>query len=406
MKIGLFNTESGNGGAAIACRRLYKGLQKQGRDVSFVYTDTQSFSGKWVRNAAMALEKQKITRIIQKREDLFQFSSGLTGNPFIGKRLKEFDLINLHYITQGFLSLARLEELSRRGTPVVWTLHDMWAFTGGCHYAYDCNHYTQHCGNCFYLKNPGGGDYSAYIHRRKEHFFHKLNLVVVTPSRWLGEQASESSLFRDKEVRVIANPLSGDIHKPGNKDMLRRELGLPTGKKIILFGAANINDSRKGMHYLLQSLEYLKQKNPQSIQEMALVIFGKAREEGSYSGFESIYTGFISDEQLMARYYAAADVFVLPSLAENLPNSLVESLACGTPVTGFDAGGIPDIILHRQNGYLARYKDAADLAQGIQYVLNPQHHAQLSQQARQVFLERFEEKIQVSKYAALYDSML
>jgi len=406
MKIGLFNSEPGNGGAAIACRRLYRGLQKQGQDASFVYSDPASFTDKWIRNAALAYEKQKINRIIKKREDLFQFSSAVSGNPFIAKRMRDFDLLNLHYINQGFLSLGQLEVLSRRGTPVVWTLHDMWAFTGGCHYAYDCDHYMRGCGDCFYLEKPAPGDYSAHIHKRKARFFHKLNLVVVTPSRWLGERASESSLFRDKEVRVIANPLPGDVYVPGDKAALRRELGLPADKKIILFGAANVNDTRKGMKYLLDSLEHIRKEQPEAVNEMALVIFGKARQESNYHGFESICTGFITDEQLMARYYAAADIFVLPSLAENLPNSLVESLACGTPVTGFDTGGNPDIIVHKHNGYLARYKDAADLAAGIRYVLDPQHHALLAEQSRRVFLERFEEKAQVKKYLELYESML
>lgn len=407
MKIGLFNTDSGGGGAAIACRRLYKGLLGQGADAKFVHLNRHSFYGKWSRNFLLAMEKQKIARVIGSRKDLFYFSSGSTGTPSVARQLGDFDVVNLHYITQGFLSLGQLERLVKSQTPVVWTLHDMWAFTGGCHHSFDCTHYRQHCGNCFYLRNPAPNDYSATVHARKYRIFDKLNLTVVTPSHWLGKKAAESSLFGNKPVRVIPNPLSGSAYAPQDKALLRKELGLSPHKRILLFGAANATDHRKGIQYLNEALEIIRQRIGEEAQNLQLVVVGNMKQEGQENtAYESRYTGFVSDEALMAKYYAAADVFILPSLAENLPNSLIESLACATPVVGFDVGGIPDIIQHRQNGYLARYKNAADLAEGILYVLDPQNHPTLARQSRAIFMEKFEEKACVNQYMHLYESLL
>lgn len=406
MKIGLFNTEAGNGGAAIACRRLYTGLQNRQQDVSFVHVQMQQPLQKWKRYALIALEKQFLRHRLARRDDLFQFSTGTAGDPYIARRLRRFDVVNLHYINQGFLSLQQLERLSRERIPAVWTLHDMWAFTGGCHNSMGCTRFTGQCGECFFMKNPAPGDYSHTVHRRKQALFSKLDIHIVTPSRWMAQQAASSSLLRDKDIRVIPNPLSGKTFQPGDKTALRRELGLPSGKKIILFAAAIASDYRKGMQYLQQALEIIAGREQDSADKYLLLVLGNMKADSrNGQGFDSRYTGFVSDEKKMAAYYGAADVFVLPSLAENLPNSLIESLACGTPVVGFDVGGIPDIIQHRHNGYLARYKDATDLAEGILFTLAPARQEELQQKARQSFLEHFEEQQQVNRYLELYESL-
>ncbi len=406
MKIGLFNTEAGNGGAAIACRRLYAGLQNRQQDVSFVHVQAQQPLQKWKRLGLVALEKGPLRLRLARREDLFQFSTGTTGDPFIARKLTDFDVVNLHYINQGFLSLGQLEILARQRIPAVWTLHDMWAFTGGCHNSMSCDHFTGQCGDCFFMKKPAPKDYSHTVHRRKQALFGKLDIHIVTPSHWLARQAASSSLLRDKDIRVIPNPLSGKTFQPGDKTALRRELGLPAGKKIILFAAAIASDYRKGVQYLQEALEIIAAREPDSADKYLLLVLGNMKADArNGQGFESRYTGFVSDEKQMAAYYGAADVFVLPSLAENLPNSLIESLACGTPVVGFNVGGIPDIIQHRQNGYLARYKDAGDLAEGILFTLDPGLQKELQQNARQSFLDNFEEQQQVTRYLELYESL-
>jgi glycosyltransferase involved in cell wall biosynthesis len=276
----------------------------------------------------------------------------------------------LHWINRDFLSIKGIEKILKLGKPVYWVLHDMWAMTGGCHHSFECNKYETHCGNCPNLIKPSAKDSSYHLFEKKLEIFDKYkNLQIITPSKWLGECAKKSRLFSKKNIQVIPNVMDTSIYKPIDKSIARSIFKLSDDKKIILFGAVEgtINPY-KGWNYLLEALKHLAQTE----NNIEAFIFGSEHSQTIVDAvpFPVHFSGHLNDDESLCMLYNAADVFVASSLADNFPNTIVESLACGTPVVGFNVGGIPDLVDHKRTGYLARYKDSNDLAEGIRWVLN------------------------------------
>jgi len=283
------------------------------------------------------------------------------------------DVINLRSINNGYL---KIETIAKFNKPIVWTLHDMWAFTGGCHYNGDCINYTNSCGTCPQLHSNKEKDLSRWIWQRKAKAWQNLNLTVVTPSHWLAKCAASSSLLKDTRIEVIPYGLDTEQYKPIKKSVARSILGLPEDKQLILFGAMSAtSDPRKGFNFLQSALQKLSQSGWG--ENVELVVFGSSKPINPIElGFNSHYLGRLSDDTSLALVYAAADVFVSPSVQDNLPNTVMESLACGTPCVAFDIGGMPDMIDHQQNGYLAKHFDVEDLASGIAWVLKDEERLQ------------------------------
>ena len=313
------------------------------------------------------------------------------------------DIINLHWIGHGFLPIEFLKKLNK---PLVWTLHDMWAFTGGCHYSQTCDRYQAQCGKCPQLNSHSDWDLSRWVWQRKARSWQDLNLTVVTPSVWLKRCAIASSLFKEIPVEVIPNGLDTVVYKPIERQIARSILNLPLDRHLILFGAGYASDPRKGFSYLEAALECLSSQ--QYSQPLEAVIFGGSAPETSSSiGLKVHYLGKLRDDTTLALAYAAADVFVVPSLQDNLPNTVMEALACGTPCVAFDIGGMPDMIEHQQNGYLAQPYETDDLAQGIGWVLRDrERHHRLSQRARAKVEEAFTLQHQATQYFLLYQSII
>ena len=280
-------------------------------------------------------------------------------------RLKP-EIVHLHWLGAGF---CRLESLARINRPLVWTLHDMWAFSGGCFYAGNCTAYKQMCGKCPQLGSKRDVDLSRRIWRRKARSWKNMNLTVVTPSHWLADCARQSSLFKNRRIEVIPNAVETDIFKPEDPGYCRSRLNLPENKKFILFGAINAaSDKRKGFTYLQKALQILSQKGMNDTVE--LLVYGASEPKTPPDlGLPARFMGYIHDDISLAMLYSAADVTVVPSLEDNLPNVVVEALACGTPCVAFNIGGMPDMITHKQNGYLADPFETEDLAEGIKWVL-------------------------------------
>jgi len=214
--------------------------------------------------------------------------------------------------------------------------------------------------------------------------------------------AESSKLLTNPQVLNIFNPIDTVLYKPIKKETARKFFNLPLNKKIILFGAAKISDKRKGLSYLLEALNIL---DINGFKDILLVTFGKNSEIESLT-VESKAINYLSDENKISQLYSAADVFVLPSLEDNLPNTVMESLTCGTPVVAFKVGGIPEMVKHKINGYLANVADSSDLANGIEWVLNKSNYSELSANARNYAIKEFSEEVIANKYIELYQNIL
>jgi glycosyltransferase involved in cell wall biosynthesis len=314
------------------------------------------------------------------------------------------DIINLHWINSGYMQIETIAKLKK---PIVWTLHDMWAFTGGCHYAGDCNRYTQFCGDCPQLKSQKERDLSHWVWQRKANSWKNINLTIVTPSQWLADCARKSSLFQDLRVEVIPYGLDLKIYKPTDQKIARNLLNLPLDKKLILFGAiTGIGDKRKGFHLLSEAIQKIIQDNTK--EEIELVIFGASQPYNPPNfGLKTHYLGVLNDDISLSLVYSSADIFVAPSLEDNLPNTIMEALACGTPCVGFKIGGIVDMIDHKKNGYLAENLDPEDLAAGITQILeNDEYYLKLAENASEKARREYSLDTQSYRYLEIFESLI
>ena len=416
MKILHLNTYRDNGGAGKAAGRLNRALQQEGVDselwVNFSFDKEEghrNFSGSLLQRGAAAvgivLERIMAKLLLKPLKTPFSFpawGTDISGHPAVLRA----DIIHIHWINHGFLRPAELEKLARLQKPIVWTFHDSNAFTGGCHVRYTCDHFENECGNCPLLKNPSRDDWSHRIWKQKEKAYRFLPLQVIAPSRWMAESVKRSKLLGTRPIEQVANTVSTDIFKPVDKVLAREASGIPVDKFVLLSGfMPSRNDLHKGTSYLLEALEIIAKQIPAD--ELELVVFGN-RDNKNIPDFpvKVTFLGRIDSEDLLARCYSAADVFLAPSLEDNLPYTVMESLACGTPVVGFQTGGIPDMVSHLHNGYLAQYRSSEDLANGIKWLYNCDSRGTISRNARQTVMDNFSETVIATRHISLYKSLL
>lgn len=345
-----------------------------------------------------------VLKLYRNRNRTTPWGTGWFPNP-VAKKINKFspDIVHLHWIGQGFVPI---QELSRIRRPIVWTLHDSWAFTGGCYIPYECKNYVDKCGNCHHLASRSSFDLSRITWQRKHKHWEALNLNIVTPSQWLAGCARKSSLLNGRRVEVIPNGIDTERYQPFNKENARDILSLPAKKRLVLLGGVGIDgDPNKGYAHLKSSLEKLAADD--LAKSTDLVVMGVSKPIQSLDSiFNTHYLGYLHDDVSMALAYAAADVFVMPSIQENLPNSVMESMACGTPCVVFRIGGMPDLIEHEHDGYLAQPFDTTDLARGVNWVLEDgQRWRRLSQQARKKVEQEFDIKGIAKRYVSLYEEM-
>ncbi|MGD1871909.1 MAG: glycosyltransferase family 4 protein [Mastigocoleus sp.] len=419
MKVLIVSNSDIKGGAARSSYRLHQGLQSIGFDSQMLVQEKHSDNkavigkgsgsgiGKVSSGLRLTLDKLPLKFYPHHQNG---FSTHWLPSK-VGSSVNKInpDIINLHWVSAGYL---QIEEVAKFKKPIVWTLHDMWAFTGGCHYNQDCFNYKASCGSCPQLhsrKNNStkNSDLSRWIWKRKAKAWKNLELTIVTPSQWLAKCAKESSLFKDKQVEIIPYGLDLSKYTKFDKQIARRLLNLPQDKKIILFGALKAtSDGRKGLHHLQPALKKLSDSG--SIENLELAIFGASKPENPVDfGFKSHYLGTLNDDLTLALAYSAADVFVAPSVQDNLPNTVMEAIACGTPCVAFDIGGMPDMIEHQQNGYLAQAFKEEDLAQGIAWILESKdRYLKLSYRAREKAEQEFPLEKQATRYLSLFQSIL
>ncbi|KAA8481645.1 glycosyltransferase involved in cell wall biosynthesis [Arcticibacter tournemirensis] len=415
MRIVHINTYDGNGGAGRACLRLNRALKKEGVDstvwVGYKFSanpDVHSFSSNGFSKAIAAFKivLERLVSSFVSKPLRIPFSVPLWGQNITETiALKNADIIHIHWINHAFLSPRYLRKLSKLNKPIVWTFHDSNAFTGGCHVRYDCDHFENECGNCPILKNSHPRDLSHKIWKSKSRAYEYLNFEIIAPSSWMAGSVKRSKLMRGRSVNIIPNTLETDIFKPYDKAKARKMLGIPESKFIMLSGfMPSRKDLHKGTSYLLEALQLLKSEQ---LIDVELIVFGN-RDERNIAEFpvKTTFLGTISNDEKLAMCYSAADVFITPSLEDNLPYTVMECLSCATPVVAFTTGGIPDMVDHKVNGYLAKYKSADDLARGIVWVYNHTDREALNQSGRAAVKQKFDENTIARHHIELYRKVL
>lgn len=410
MRVLIVNTSERTGGAAVAANRLMKALNNNGVKAKMLVRDKESDT-----LTIVGLPKSPMLhwhflwerfvifcRLHFSRKHLFEIDLANTGSDITKLReFQEADVIHLHWINQGMLSLNGIRKILRSGKPVVWTMHDIWPATGICHLTLGCHYFVSRCANCKYL--PGGGssnDLASRVWQKKQQMQADENIYYVACSRWLESEAKSSALLKGQKITSIPNPIDTHIYKKGNKEEARQRLGLPLDKKLILFASQRVTNENKGMSYLIGACRQLG-----DLCEV-VILGGHAEEVVAQLPMKAHPLGYVNDEQRIVDVYNAADVFVLPSLSENLPNTIMEAMACGVPCVAFKVGGIPEEIDHLKNGYVAAYRDANDLAKGIEWVLQKADYEALSQQAVHKVMQCYSQQSVAVKYLDVYQQAM
>ena len=418
MKIALLNTDDSSGGAAIACIRLAETLIAKGHKVkmftlnsngkhSFVEPLVKSFWTKSIAKINFVLERLYFLFFEKNKSIRFAFSPANFGFDITQSfDFKDFDIIHIHWINFGFLSINDLEKLFSLKKPVVWTLHDMWAFTGGCHHSGDCENYQEHCGYCVsYLKNPSQNDLSFLQLAKKKEVYQDFPITVVGCSEWIANRAAKSTVFREKKVVAIPNPLDLETFKPTKVE--KEEFGLEKNKKYILIAAMKVTVIWKGFSLLKESLKILYSLLEDSEkEEIEILVAGDANPlDFEDIPFKTNLLGKINSSQEMNKVYNLAEVFVSSSIQENLPNTIMEAMATGTPCVAFGVGGIPEMIEHKKTGYLAEPKNSEDLAEGIRFVLK-NNSAKIKIDCIQKIVSSYSKEVVAKLYLDIYESLI
>ena len=408
MRVLIVNTSERTGGAAVAANRLMKALINHGVKAKMLVRDkeTDSLTVIGLPKSPMLhwhfLWERLVVFIRSRfsRKHLFEIDLANTGSDIT--RLPEFqeaDVIHLHWINQGMLSLGGIQKILRSGKPVVWTMHDIWPATAICHLTLGCRSFTSACKSCKLL--PGGSRLAQSVWRKKQRLLEDENIYFVACSHWLEQEAKSSALLKGHKITSIPNPIDTHIYNNRcNKQEARQRLGLPADKKLILFVSQRVTNRNKGMDYLMEACDMLK-----DLPQLGVVILGGHAEEVT-TQLPTFPLGYVNDEHRIVDVYNAVDVFVLPSLSENLPNTIMEAMACGVPCVGFRVGGIPEEIDHKQNGYVADYRSAEDLARGIRWILTEADYESLSQHAVQKVAQTYSQQSVALKYLDIYQQAM
>lgn len=420
MKITLVNTFDLYGGAARAAFRLFRGLREIGSDCTMMVANKQSSDPDVVTlkpvspdeaervHAEETAIKQEMASYPALREGGFP-PFHTERSPFgevLSHQMPAADVVNLHWV-RGFVDYASFFRSQPPDQAVVWTLHDMFAFTGGCHYTAGCRRFTDSCGACPLLNSTDPQDLSFRVLQRKAAVLktQTRRLHVVAPSRWLADEARSSALFRDIDVSVIPYGLETDIFKPFDKEDVRRQFNLPTDRKIILFAAHVLSDPRKGLALLDDALCRLP-----SLDGVSLLTVGSSNV-ALRAPVQRYHLDFIADkaqyESVMSRLYSVADLAAVPSLEDNLPNTALEAMAAGTPVIAFANGGLPDLIRSGATGFLATPGNVESLAQALGEALQDRTRLAVMGQTARTEIEREHSlAVQATRYRDLFQSLV
>jgi glycosyltransferase involved in cell wall biosynthesis len=406
MKIALFSMEDNIGGASRATSRLFTGLKNLKLDVSYNVKISNTTS---IDNTIVSCNENKAnlyeniinnTYINNNRTQISSTFFSFTYSSYdIKEIIKKSDIINLHWI-EHFLSLENLEEIVNSGKPIIWTLHDMKPFTGGCHYNSGCSCFMSNCENCIQLTNDVKKLPNRVL-KLKQEIFKNANITIVSPSKWLAEEANRSTLFQKHNIKVIANAIDCDKYKPINKDEAKTFFNIETYDVVLLFASQDNKEKRKGYDKLVEALEIVTN----NLIELKIVALLFGAEHKNDLPIETKYIGYITDDVQISYVYSAADIFILPSLEDNLPNTMLESLSCATPVIAFKTGGISDVV-NKGNGIIVDKGNTVELAEAIlKLAKDKKLRVNLGKNGRQLIESNYNLKIQATRYYDLFKSL-
>ena len=417
MRVLLINTSERIGGAAVACSRLMNALKNNGIKAKMLVRDKQTdqitvvaldsswrlvWRFVWERLVILAANRFKKHRLFEV--DIANTGTDVTSLP----EFQQADVIHLHWVNQGMLSLRGLDKILSSGKPIVWTMHDMWPFTGICHYSGACQRYREEgCHHCPMLYGGGGRrDLSVRTFLRKQALYRGRRITFVACSQWLADLAHRSILLDGQTVMHIPNAINVNLFSPHDKQEARRRCLLPDDLQLVLFGAVKITDPRKGVSYLVEACRLLADRYPEWRERVAIVAFGnQSRQLQDMLPLKVYPLDFVKDEHRLVDIYNAVDLYVTPSLEDNLPNTIMEAMACGTPCVGFQVGGIPEMIDHLHNGYVARYRSAEDLAEGIRWTLTDPGYPSLCEEAARKAVTHYSERAIAKRFIDLYNKV-
>ncbi len=416
MRIVHLSTNDVSGGAARAASRLHQGCQRLG-EVSRMFVRNKESKNEgvweydrtpgWIEHIKDRFKRRWLHRRFRRYQEsrpngLELFSQARTLDGYrVADALPDADVYNLHWISRFIDPLPFFQQTQQ---PVVWTLHDMNPFTGGCHYNVGCDRYRESCGQCPQLGSTDENDLSRSVWSRKETAYQEAiedgRLEIVAPSEWMAEEARRSTLFSGAQVHMIPHGLDQETFHPRNTDGLRSALSIPHDHRVLLFVADSTKNRRKGFDLLQDALAGLDDE------AVTLVSIGSHRPELKVS-VPHVHLGAIESDVLLSVFYSLADLFVIPSRQEAFGQTALESMACGTPVVGFDTGGIPDMVRPGETGWLAEPESARSLRNAIHTALSEDSkRQQRGTQARTVVEDEYTLEVQARAYQTLYRELI
>ena len=411
-----FNTADTRGGAARAAFRLHSGLNRHGvKSEMFVrektsddstvtgFNGTSSIIEKAYRGFRREYIKSCFSVYHNSRPsglEAFSDDRGQFGKVLFDK-ISTADIINLHWIS-GFIDVRKFFKNVKHN--VVWTLHDMYAFTGGCHYNVSCDRYTAQCGACPQLGSINENDLSRRVWKRKKKAYVKIGfgrLHIVALCKWMAKETGRSTLLRDFPVTIIPNGLDAEVFIPRDRKAVRAALNIRQDARVVLFMSDSVTNQRKGFNLLTEALHGIE-----AAENLLLISIGSGKPVIP-ADINHLHLGSIQSEYLMSVALNAADVFVIPSVQDNLPNTVLEAMACGIPVVGFNTGGIPDMVRPGVTGLLAPVGDVRALREAIsQCLLDRYKREAMGVNGRKVVEREYTLEVQAKRYMALYEQIL
>ncbi|WP_017300725.1 glycosyltransferase family 4 protein [Nodosilinea nodulosa] len=404
MKVLHINQSDTAGGAAIAAYRLHQGLLQRHIDSKLLVGRKQTDDPKTAQVVRPKWIEDQLQRITCRAG--FNYINHISSFAISKHSLfKAADIINFHNLHNSYFSYLAIPHLTAQ-KPAILTLHDMWSFTGHCTYSYDCTRWQIGCGKCPYPDTYPNirRDATHWEWALKDWAYNRSNLTIVTPSHWLKEQA-EASLLSRFSVHHIPYGINTDVYQPIDSELCRKALNIPLNKKVLLFSAVKLTDSRKGGDLLIKALEQLPKALKQGC--VLLTLGGSSQQLTAAADISIIDLGYVNSDRLKSIAYSAADLFIFPTRADNLPLVLQESMACGTPMVSFDIGGVSDLVRPGITGYLAQPENIDSFCQGIVDLLEDDKKRQvMGNNCRHIALEEYTLELQAKRYQDLYQQVL
>ena len=313
-----------------------------------------------------------------------------------------YDLFHFHDLS-GSISPATLRLLARK-RPVVWTFHDCSPFTGGCITHIGCEKFRSGCGKCPQIGRwplDVRRDFTRILQNEKRKLYREGNVITVAPSAFMAEEAMASGLLRDRP-RIIPNGVDLQIFHPRDKTSAKAFLGIAQNRVVVLIAATSLSNREKGAEFSVEAIRAIGGTRP------FIIVVGRVTEEFKtlLRGLDFISTGFLSSLEMLSFWYSMADVFVFCSLSENMPLSVLETMACGVPMVGFRTGGIPEIVKQDETGFLVPQKDIKALAEAMRYALDDRRYVRWGGAARRRAEEKYSFQKCLDNHLALYKEVI